>query len=230
MPRSPISNPAMDFSCTNLSSWKSALSTYETSLVSLQKPDLISLDAFYRKELPFLIRQREPEAFITQPELRRLLQWKLSRGKWRPRLLDFVSSLSGTLVESASKRAFASLPDLSKAVSELTVLKGVGPATASAVLAAYAPELAPFMSDEALLATLGNAKEYTLKQYLSFADKLQKKAKELRTEEESFTPSDVERALWGSAIASKHSLHHPNDDSNIILKRSVKRKRNPKGN
>lgn len=51
-------------------------------------------------------------------------------------------------MESASKRAFASLPDLSKAVSELTVLKGVGPATASAVLAAYAPELAPFMSDE----------------------------------------------------------------------------------
>lgn len=33
------------------------------------------------------------------------------------------------------------------------------------------------VSLKALLATLGNAKEYTLKQYLSFADKLQKKAK-----------------------------------------------------
>lgn len=67
---------------------------------------------------------------------------------FRPRLLDYVSSLDEASVDSASRRAFAALPDLSKAVSELTVLKGVGPATASAVLAAYAPDVAPFMSDE----------------------------------------------------------------------------------
>lgn len=66
----------------------------------------------------------------------------------RPRLLDFVSSLDESSVESASRKAFKSLPDLKKATSELTVLKGVGPATASAVLAAYAPDVAPFMSDE----------------------------------------------------------------------------------
>jgi DNA uptake protein ComE-like DNA-binding protein len=56
--------------------------------------------------------------------------------------------LDEAAVNSASSKAFQSLPDVSKAVSELTVLKGVGPATASAVLAAYAPDLAPFMSDE----------------------------------------------------------------------------------
>lgn len=66
----------------------------------------------------------------------------------RPRLLDFVSSLDDSVVKSASEKAFKSLPDISKAVKELTVLKGVGPATASAVLAAYAPDIAPFMSDE----------------------------------------------------------------------------------
>lgn len=67
---------------------------------------------------------------------------------FRPRLLEFVSSLDEAVVKSASQKSFQSLPDISKAVSELTVLKGVGPATASAVLAAYAPDVAPFMSDE----------------------------------------------------------------------------------
>lgn len=62
--------------------------------------------------------------------------------------MDFVSSLDESMVESASQKAFQALPDILKAVSELTVLKGVGPATASAILAAYAPEVAPFMSDE----------------------------------------------------------------------------------
>ena len=35
------------------------------------------------------------------------------------------------LVESASKAAFKSLPNLAKAIKDLTVLSAVGPATAS---------------------------------------------------------------------------------------------------
>ncbi|KAK8937469.1 hypothetical protein KSP39_PZI012047 [Platanthera zijinensis] len=193
----------MEFSCSNLSSWKSSLASYDSCLESLQKPDLISLDAFYRKEIPLLIRQREPQPFIARPELHRLVRWKLSRGKWRPRLLDFASSLPETLVESASKKAFASLPDLRKAVSELTVLKGIGPATASAILAAYAPNVAPFMSDEAMVATLGSAKEYTLKQYLYFAEKLQEKAKSFSVRYCYATPSDIWRAIHSFTASSE---------------------------
>uniref|UniRef100_A0A0D9ZCK9 Uncharacterized protein n=1 Tax=Oryza glumipatula TaxID=40148 RepID=A0A0D9ZCK9_9ORYZ len=130
----------------------------------------------------------------------------------RPRLMDFVKGLEDAVVESASRKAFAALPDLCKAITELTVLKGVGPATASAVLAAYAPDVAPFMSDEAMVAALGNAKEYTLKQYLAFAEKLQTKSKELSSGEEVFTTSDVERALWSSAVASKSLKAPPGND------------------
>lgn len=65
--------------------------------------------------------------------------------------MDFVSSIDDDVVKSASEKAFESLPDVSKAVSELCVLKGVGPATASAVLAAFAPNLTPFMSDEVVI-------------------------------------------------------------------------------
>uniref|UniRef100_A0A0A9EW80 Uncharacterized protein n=1 Tax=Arundo donax TaxID=35708 RepID=A0A0A9EW80_ARUDO len=76
------------------------------------------------------------------------------------------------------------------------------------------------MSDEAMVASLGNAKEYTLKQYLAFADKLQTKAKELSVGGESFAPSDVERALWSSAVGSKSpASDNPKSESKMRGKR-----------
>lgn len=165
----------MEFGCSDLSVWEKSLSAYSSRIESLNKPDLVSLDRYYRDELPLILHQRNPNPFITTSELAQLMRWKLARGKWRyslslslsidlyihilvllrtvcvnfrPRLLDFVSNLDEQVVKTASQKAFQSLPELSKAVSELTVLKGVGPATASAILAAYAPHVAPFMSDE----------------------------------------------------------------------------------
>ncbi|MCE3215163.1 hypothetical protein HAX54_001065 [Datura stramonium] len=213
----------MDFKCSDLEQWKEALSAYEARIESLNKPNLVSLDDFYRNELPAVLRQRNP-SYITTPELTKLMQWKLTRGKWRPRLLDFVSSLDDAVVRSASEKAFQSLPDIKKAISELTVLKGVGPATASAVLAAYAPDVAPFMSDEVMVAAIGNSKDYTLKQYLVLVDKLQAKAKELSAKGDCFTPSDVERALWSSAVGVK-SGGLSQDPKEVNLKRKSKRKR-----
>ncbi|KAM6572004.1 hypothetical protein CsatA_016084 [Cannabis sativa] len=98
-------------------------------------------------KLPPLLHQQKPNPYITTSELSKLMQWKLTCGKWRSRLLDFVLGLDEDLVKSASEKGFQSLPNVSKALSELTVLKGVGPATASAILAAYALDVAPFMSD-----------------------------------------------------------------------------------
>ncbi|KAF3586972.1 hypothetical protein F2Q69_00031839 [Brassica cretica] len=124
----------LDFKCSDVGVWKKALSSYESKVESLNKPDLVSLDQYYRVELPSLLHGRDPNPYLTTSELSQLMKWKLSRGKWRPRLLDFVSSLDDSVVKSASEKAFKSLPDISKAVNELTVLKGVGPATASAEL------------------------------------------------------------------------------------------------
>ncbi|WMV27273.1 hypothetical protein MTR67_020658 [Solanum verrucosum] len=213
----------MDFKCSDLEQWKEALSSYGASIESLNKPNLVPLDDFYRNELPGVLQQRNP-SYITTPELSKLMQWKLTRGKWRPRLLDFVSSLDDAVVRSASEKAFQSLPDISKAISALTVLKGVGPATASAVLAAYAPDIAPFMSDEAMVAAIGNSKDYTLKQYLVLVDKLQAKSKELSVKGDSFTPSDVERALWSSVVSAK-SGGLSQEPKEVNSKRKSKRKR-----
>eukprot|EP00253_Pinus_taeda_P030725 PITA_30725 len=167
----------MDFGCSDPGAWTDALSSYDKHMESLNNPKLVELDKLYRTELPRSLHSRTPTAHITKNELNKVMEWKLTRGKWRPRLLSFVSSLDETSVKAASQKAFAALPDLKDAVNALSTLKGVGPATASAVLAAFDPHIAPFMSDEAMVAALGSSKEYTLKQYLVFAEKLQKKAK-----------------------------------------------------
>ncbi|KAF4370038.1 uncharacterized protein LOC115712824 isoform X2 [Cannabis sativa] len=218
-----IQEPTMEFGCSDLNLWQEALSAYPSRIQSLNKPHLVSLDDYYRNELPPLLHQRKPNPYITTSELSKLMQWKLTRGKWRPRLLDFVSGLDDDLVKSASEKGFQSLPNVSKALSELTVLKGVGPATASAILAAYAPDVAPFMSDEAMEAALGNSKDYSAKQYLLFANKLQTKAKELSSGEESFTPSDVERALWSSVVAEKMLSSQSKSNESKTLRQKRKR-------
>lgn len=145
----------MDLKSFDAARCKEALSSYDAVIRDLRKPNLVALDDFYRRELPDLLRQRNPNPHITTGEISRLMEWKLARGKWRPRLMSFVSALDDAVVREASGKAFAFLPDISKAVQELTVLKGVGPATASAVLAAYAPEVAPFMSDEVICLRIG---------------------------------------------------------------------------
>lgn len=53
------------------------------------------------------------------------------RGKFRPRLTELVQTNSEEDVKAASTKAFKALPDISAAISALTVLRAVGPATAS---------------------------------------------------------------------------------------------------
>ncbi|CAN0340507.1 unnamed protein product, partial [Pylaiella littoralis] len=85
-------------------------------------------------------------------------------------------------------------------------LKGVGPATASAVLAALCGGC-PFLADEVIEAVkgLGN-RDYTIKTYLQVHDALAEKAKTLGT------PWDAERvrkALWSRAMHARFDLPLP---------------------
>ena len=72
--------------------------------------------------------------------------------RWRP-LQRFADAHSASTVEEVTRAAFTSYDDGSivEAMKILVTLRGVGPATASAVLSAYAPADVPFMQDEALV-------------------------------------------------------------------------------
>ncbi|KAK3262213.1 hypothetical protein CYMTET_28917 [Cymbomonas tetramitiformis] len=143
-----------------LRDWHTALERYPEAIESKNKKGLVELDTWYREELPKAIAGRSP-GYLEQGELVKLMEWKLARGKWRPRLVQFVKDLSADMVVKTTEEALRQMPVIvdpkspkAGALPELCKLKGIGPATGSAILAAAHPQVAPFMSDEAMAASL----------------------------------------------------------------------------
>ncbi|TYZ56894.1 hypothetical protein PybrP1_003619 [[Pythium] brassicae (nom. inval.)] len=186
---------------TSTADWHAAFASYDDALASLQKDGLVALDDWMQNELPQTLRAREPAPFLTQAELARLMRWKLTKGKWRPQLMKFIDGLSDVAVRAASTKAFAELKSdaLMRAVQALSELKGVGPATASAVLAAY-DNMAPFMADEALeaIAHVIGARKYTLGHYMAFAEQMAAKAAWLTAQAAPSPDDDGSSGAWSA--------------------------------
>ncbi|KAJ7287108.1 hypothetical protein C8J57DRAFT_1049943, partial [Mycena rebaudengoi] len=159
-----------------------------------------------------------------------LMKWKLSRGKSRPTLLALIGSNSEALVlESTStsleavRKAENNLESALLALKDACKMKGVGAATASALLTLQSPHLLPFMSDEAasfFAGTIGEIK-YTDTFYKKFATAVVHEVLRLNAEAADVDPPMVwdslklERALWAIVILQKHGqdelLHPPAD-------------------
>ncbi|EQC34998.1 hypothetical protein SDRG_07240 [Saprolegnia diclina VS20] len=184
---------------TDEADWAAIHATYDNVAASLEEP-LRSLEAWYRAELPELLIT---QGHITQAQLSKLMQWKLAKGKWRPRLQAFVDALDDAEVQAASTKGFAAVNDgnVREAVAAISELKGVGPATASAVLAAYSRSVA-FMGDEALNAMTKaiGARQYTLPHFVRFTEALRARATVLGG---AWTPQALQEALWLEATASE---------------------------
>lgn len=189
----------------NFSIWKIVFEHYQDAVVAKaaklkpeKKKDLITLDKWYQNELSEKIKGRKPR-HITQEEICQLMKWKLTRGKFRPRLTEMVQTNTSEQVLEASTTAFQKLPSVQAAIQALTVLKAVGPATASAVLAAGAPEHVAFMADECMHALPGlQPIKYDLPFYLEYLKQIQEIVKNLNTQdpEKSWTAHKVELTLW----------------------------------
>lgn len=163
------------------------------------------------------------------PDLMAVVGWKRARAQPRPRLVALAASNADSAVAAAAAAAFEALDGapsegggglpppraLRAAVDALCVLAGVGPATASAVLAAVTPAV-PFMSDEAAAvapATRTRPRAYTTARYLVLAAALGDKADELNAAAAAggskgragggWTAQTVERALWAAAHAAE---------------------------
>eukprot|EP00803_Ostreobium_quekettii_P002260 evm.model.scf_410.5 EVM.evm.TU.scf_410.5 scf_410:42674-43833(+) len=194
-------DPADLWSSSDVGAWKSHLALYRDRADA--KPGLGALDRWFFDELPGAIRARD-EPRVTRDELVRVVEWKLKRGRFRPRLLGYARGQGEGDVRSASAEAYGMLATgaggegaLRRALARLCELKGVGPATASALLAAFDPSC-PFMSDEALRAALGGAREYTAGRYMELAAALRSKAEQLGGGDE-WTAREVEMSIYSCA-------------------------------
>merc|ERR1712142_1157429 len=166
---------------------------------------LLKLDKWYQNELPKKIKSRGKEAHLTHEEIVQLIKWKLARGKFRPRLKDLIQMNTPRVVMQETKKAFRAIDkkkDLEAAVSAPSNLKGVGPAMASAVLAAGAPEIAPFMADE-LLMSMPEVEgiDYTMKEYMKLVEKTNECVDRLNAQGGSWNTHKVEMAVWTYYIA-----------------------------
>jgi len=173
--------------------WREALDSYEAVVDRQGVAALGELDRWVRLELPARITSR-PEPHVTLEELARVTRWKMARGVWRARNLTLVEGNDPEVVVAVSREALAAIPDPRRPIDLLARLKGVGPATASAVAAAAAPETYPFF-DELVAEQIPGFGEvgFTLPYYLRYAEAIRRRAEELGGD---WNAVRVERALW----------------------------------
>ncbi|KAJ1490506.1 hypothetical protein T484DRAFT_1884217 [Baffinella frigidus] len=179
--------------------WEKSLCKYDVALRAVgvkrkKEKDLVKWDA----AMDTLKTRFEAQGKLSLSDLETVMNWKLTKGKFRP-LMNLFLSNSPSLVQKATEETLGSLnAPVAKALAPLCQLKGIGPATASAVLACLRPDRFPFMADEAMEAA-GVERLYTVKAYEEFAKVLCNKAASLG---EPWTAERVGRALWAEATSS----------------------------
>jgi hypothetical protein len=183
------------------SDWHAALGRYVATIRAYQVNGLPEIDAWYREELPALIAARKP-AHITLAELERATVWKMKRGVWRERNRLLVIGNPAAQVKQISRQAFAAVPDPRKPVDILSTFAGVGPATASAVLACYAPAVYPFFDELVAAQIPGLGKiAFTAAYYQRYAAALRERAARLNAQckHRAWTAHDLSQALWAAS-------------------------------
>ncbi|KAJ3033361.1 hypothetical protein HDV00_006469 [Rhizophlyctis rosea] len=207
---------------------KDALETYSTTVAALSatkksNPPLTDLDTWFHGEFRDTLNGTDKPT-VSPEQLRK-------RGKHRPKLEALAQQNSakdiagvldravGALHNEGKSKGSRSLKDVVRgAIAAVAELKGIGPATASALLSVCDDRI-PFMSDEAMdLLGLGTPK-YTLPFYMKFWECVTETVEGLNAEEkgDSWTPYTLEKALWSYKIGQRLGLEQS-------PKRGLKRK------
>ncbi|KAK3114984.1 hypothetical protein LTR53_006113 [Teratosphaeriaceae sp. CCFEE 6253] len=188
------------------------LATFQTLLAEYPRylPNTSSLADLEQQRLntiPRAVRSRDPQ-HVTKSELVLLMDWKLAHGKFRFQLKKLIAQNEGVTVKSVTIEAFrmslSSEKDVKRALSALSTLRGVGPATASLLLSVKDQENIPFFSDQLYQWACWNEAEgwaqdikYSDKSYFEMYPRVQALRERLKAESGSQVSAlDVERVAY----------------------------------
>lgn len=153
-------------------------------------------------ELDSIKKSIKKNGFITTKDLSNIMKFKLQRGKNRPGLQKRADSNNTSLTEKCTREAFELVgikrpdPDtLKEAIKLVSNLNGVGPATSSLILCLKNPWV-PFMADEAFKGAGFPKPNYTMKEYLKFAELMCDRGEKLGLE-----PATMVDCLWAESFA-----------------------------
>ncbi|KAM0564622.1 hypothetical protein ACHAPJ_000837 [Fusarium lateritium] len=111
-------------------------------------------------------------------DIKTLVEWKLRHGKFRPTLMKLVSSndpADAQDIVTQAREKYNKDTDVEAALGVLTKLKGIGPATASLLLAVHDASRVIFFADEAFWWLCCNGKQspikYNTKEYRALCSK-----------------------------------------------------------
>lgn len=195
------------FTSDDCKKWKAARAEYDALILAHKVNQLAELDAWYQKELPARLAARNP-TYVTKEEFLEILRWKMKRGDWREYNRLRIAETDARAIEQHARDAFAAARDLAtdaataskeykKPIQIFSELDGVGPATASAALAAYRPDLYPFFDEWIAKQIDGLGKvAFTASYYWKYADALREKARALKKCKGNWNAQEVGQALW----------------------------------
>ncbi|KAM0344404.1 hypothetical protein ACHAPU_007588 [Fusarium lateritium] len=131
-------------------------------------------------------------------DIKTLVEWKLRHGKFRPTLMKLISSNDSTAAQDIVKQAleiYSKNADIEATLAVLTKLRGIGPATASLLLAVHDASRVIFFADEAFWWLCCDGKQipikYNAKEYRELCSKVDHLRSRLGVE-----ASDVERVAY----------------------------------
>lgn len=159
---------------------------------------LKELDQYRYVEAPALFSLASSRRAMQLGDVQILVEWKLKHGKFRPTLMKLVTSNDQAFVRNMAETAldiYSKSSDTSAAVDALTKLKGIGPATASLLLAVHDPQNIIFFADEAFYWLCSHGKrdhiKYNAKEYKELHENSQKLARRLGVK-----AIDIERVAY----------------------------------
>jgi len=172
------------------------------SMTKASKPGILTLeelDKFRYEDAPAAHAKMTGGVTMELQDVQKLVDWKLRHGTFRPTLPKLVASNTNDSIQQITADAFAlyeTFPsDTSAVIKKLSELKGIGPATASLLLAVYDPDHVIFFSDEAYRWLCCNGESTKVKYTTKEFDDLFEKAKSLMNRLH-VTALDIEKVAY----------------------------------